>query len=481
MAKTAVTTLILVCSDRVARMDFGEAPRREVLHSWQATCPPGQLLDQSIEVALASNARCGRNVWVLCEDFWTQVLSVPGAAVAGLAAHQIGRVLAFELESLSGLAAADSEVAFVAGAQEAGHREFWVTQMPAADLRRIQQTIRGAGGRLRGLAHPAGVPLPWQEGDAGRPWRRIEAWGDVTLCLTGRAGGEVGTRFVRSSPGQQDWKEELSRWLAQDEGQQAELFYRWRLPSDDLFEGLAGLDRLPDLEGQAVERWLTLWAEALTGGADRIPLIKPPAQVISRRTYQILSAAAAALALAVCVAHGAWMKYQVQATRGQVARIDGPRRDLAAINKKILAQQADLRKLEDKLRPEGIDPAAEVARQKSRIPALLAALGRLGDEGRVITRLHADNGGGVTIEGLCLRPELADALAVRLGQVLDAQSWQVRGAQKTARMTSPDGGPWEFRVALTPSRITRKPASSAPVAAADAVAGLPAVGKGGAQ
>jgi hypothetical protein len=111
---------------------------------------------------------------------------------------------------------------------------------------------------------------------------------------------------------------------------------------------------------------------------------------------------------------------------------------------------------------------------------LLEALGRLGDEGRVITRLHADNGGGVTIEGLCLKPELADALAVRLGQELDAQVWQVRGAQKSARMTSPDGGPWEFRVALAPSRILRKPASSGPVPAADAVAGLRAA-TGGAQ
>jgi hypothetical protein len=313
------------------------------------------------------------------------------------------------------------------------------------------------------------LPLPWQEASLGHPWWRLEAWGDITVGLTGQADGTAKVRFISGSPGQENWKQAVTEWLAECAGQQAELLYRWRLPSDDLFEGLPGLARLPNLEEQVLERWLKLWGTALAKNPVPVPMVEPAVRVVSRRTYVKASAAMLLVALALCLGHGLWMKQRVAAVLVEAERCDRPRQEAAELDRRISALEAELSQLTASQNKEPlVDPVADLSRQRGRIPALLQALSLLGSEDRVITRLRAQPHGGVTIEGLCLKPDSADSLAVGLGRELNGKEWEVRGAQKSAHLASSDGGPWEFQVTLSPRGNEAKPAVPAPAAKTDA-------------
>lgn len=470
MARVPATTVILICSDRIARMDFGAMPRMAPVHRWQAQRLAAQAMEHAIDSALSSGGRCGRNVWVLCEDLWTQTLTLPAAAVAGLGEAQLRGALAFELESLSGVGAAESELAYVPGGSEAGGEAFWVTQASKGDVLGIQNAVAAAGGRLRSICHPAGLPRPWEPAASGHPWWRLEAWGDITLCLSGRPDGTVGRHFIRSSPGEPQWKRAVADWVTAACGAKAaELLYRWPLPSDALFDGLTNLSMLPKLEGEAMERWLTLWAAALESATPGVPMIRPPARVLPKRTYAAVAAALAAVVLAACVAHGTWNKNRLASATVEVERLQTMRQESSRLAKRAEILEAQIKELTG-----GQDAAGtgdDKRRQQCRVGSLLAALGSQGCPDRVITRLRCEGQGGVTVEGLCLRPELADNLAVDLGRLVAAKGWDVRGAQKTARMAAEDGGPWEFQVTLLPAAAPKPSPSPSPLAAANAAGG----------
>jgi len=102
---------------------------------------------------------------------------------------------------------------------------------------------------------------------------------------------------------------------------------------------------------------------------------------------------------------------------------------------------------------------------------MFQAMSQLVSEERVITHLRAEGRGRVTIEGLCLKPESADSLAVGLARELGPKGWEVRGAQKSARLTNPDGGPWEFKVTLLPLGTLPPPSTAGTSIKANAAAG----------
>jgi hypothetical protein len=185
----------------------------------------------------------------------------------------------------------------------------------------------------------------------------------------------------------------------------------------------------------------------------------------------------AAVALAACIGHGYWMKHRVADIGAQTVSAQGPRQEMTRLNGQISALEVELKQL-DKKRPApvGSDSAEGLIRQKKRICALLEAMGHLVCQERVVTRVRAEDQGSVTIEGLCLMPDCADSLAVGLARELGKSGWEVRGAQKSARLTSPDGGPWEFKVMLLPSGTLPKPSPAVPVAGAPAKVSIPAGG-----
>jgi hypothetical protein len=249
------------------------------------------------------------------------------------------------------------------------------------------------------------------------------------------------------------------------------LLYRWRLPGDDLCQGLPKMSPV-ELAGETLDKWLALWAATLAKRTSAVPMIRPPAQPMTTRRRVTLSAAIAAVLLLGCLAHYWWFARSVAALQAQAEQADRPRREMAELIRKATPLETKLKQLDPNTSASGgTDPLLELASQKERIPSLLKALAVLADEDRVVTRLSAESRGGVTVEGTCLRPELADSLAVGLGQELGGRRWVIRGAQKNARLAAPDGGPWDFRVTLSPQ--PPQPAQPAATPAGAVVGGGP--------
>ena len=445
--------MILILSDRTARADFGPASAAEPIFSWQSERLAGQTIVHSAEAALAAGPRCGKNVWVLCEDLWTQTLTLAAPAVAGLSEQHLRLVLAFELESLSGLAAGDAQLGYTACARDADEATFWVTQIPKSDHQQIQQAIQSAGGRMRGICHPAGLPGPSRRDAEPGSWSRIEAWGDITVGLSCTPPAQPGATVFGGSPGQRNWRQGVEQWLdAQQAAGPVELLYRWRVPSDDLFEGLTGLYRLDALEGPGLDVYLKRWADALAAGPAAVPMIRPAARQLSRAVYVAASIVLLAATVAACVAGGMWMENRTADLRAQAVRVDRPRKDAAVLDKRISGLERELRKLQPRLPTRvAARPVRDIAAERRRVASLLDALSDLAGDDRVITQMSAGPGGTVTVEGLCTNPASADSLAVGLGQKLDGE-WLVRGAQKTAMLSAPDGGPWDFTIRLAPPK-----------------------------
>jgi hypothetical protein len=189
----------------------------------------------------------------------------------------------------------------------------------------------------------------------------------------------------------------------------------------------------------------------LTESPDSIPVIRLVAQPPSAGRQVGVAIGMAAVALAACLAVSYWMNSQAMEISGKLKEAELPGQQVAQLSQRLNQSQEELRQLaarREKLVSN--DPAAALAEQRRRIAALLAALGGLANDSRVVTGLKPDPQGGQTVEGLCLSAESADELAVGLAGKLAGAGWEVRGAQKTARLMSADGGPWEFRISVVP-------------------------------
>lgn len=149
MKRPATPTLILVTATRIARADFDGGVRA----CKTAARPAGASAAEAVRAALALDGKAGA-VWVLCEDVFTQSVSLSPAQVAGLTQEQLGRALSFEVEPFSGIPVAES----VTGFHRSSEGVFDVIELPRADRDAILRATEDAGGKLVGIAH-SGIPV----------------------------------------------------------------------------------------------------------------------------------------------------------------------------------------------------------------------------------------------------------------------------------------------------------------------------------
>src|SRR5437763_1046921 len=182
MARNA-TTIILLTRNELVRADFARGGRT-LSGLWRQPRPDLPDLTSVIESALLQAPGVGRRVWLLSTDLWTQTLTLPGLKMAGLNAEQQASALNFEAEGMSGQPAFDSVVGYTTQPAEGQETGYWLVQSPSSTLPQIEEAIERAGGRLAGVAHPAGLPMPL-DGKTVKSWQRVELWPDALVCLGG--------------------------------------------------------------------------------------------------------------------------------------------------------------------------------------------------------------------------------------------------------------------------------------------------------
>jgi len=461
-------TIVLVGSDRLARADFssGSAPMAVAERPRAASAAGSEAweLPTLVETALALGGRCGKRVFVLAEDAWTQTLPLATAAAAGLDPAQLGRALAFEVEPLSGIPAGESALGFVdvgGGRGAQGRRVFWISEVPASSRDGVNAVVRAAGGKLDGIAHPGGVPRPL--GAAAAPsgaWRRFEIWRQATVCLGGATpAGASRVEVINANPEQASWRPSLSRWIETEDdpaaaGEWLDRNGRAALPIAAAWRphSLASNDTL--------ESWLRAWAAEIGASRRAVPTVVPATTQVPRRRLVATAIGLGVVVVAACVAHGLAQRSIENAGRDQLEELKAPAARFAESEKKAKQLDGELAKLAaDNRRAEALAEGGtlRIAIERRRIAALLQAAADSRPDDLVVERIEEAGPGDLAITGVTLRSGLADELATFLSERLAPLGLVVEPAEKKSRLLLDDGGPWDFSIAIRPTTAGSAP------------------------
>jgi hypothetical protein len=453
MAKRVAYSLLFVKSDIVARADFGPLPDLEPLGFWQQPQSGNTRLYYSIGSLLEFGGKCGRSVYVIAEEFWTQTLSLPAMALAGLNNEQIRKAIGFDVEALTNVAGSASAIGFCKAAPSDESENFWVTQIGSAVQNQIQTAIETAGGGLAGLVHPGGLPTPVSTAGVTTPaqsWRRIEVWKDTTLCIAGRGDSPQRVRVINGDATQEAWRTTVSRWITNNDADLSEwLGSQGIMAGDPALESGKSWNPLPTLAGDVLKNWLMQWARELCSGAVHVPIVESlPAGAFTRKRI-VTSAMVAAAFLILCVCHGLWLNQQETAAELDLSHAGASRLQLVNLERQAASLRADLQRRQKQSNASAhtvkYDPAS-VDRQRLRLDGLLQALAEKSDGTVVIDRIASESAGVVLIEGHCLPANAVDDFTNRLATVLPARGWDVSPAEKAIPSGSSVDGPGEFRL-----------------------------------
>jgi len=448
-------TIILLTRQLLVRADFAG---KRLAAVWQEARPPLEDLPSFVEAGLFLGGKPGRNVVVLCADFWTQTLAMNARSTAHLSAADLSQALGFEVETLSGLGALDSIIGHVeTSAPKSDERGFWVVQVPGIDRDAIDSIVRLAGARLLGLAHPGGLPAPLTISASAGSWQRVELWPNLVVCLHQEHGQRPEVHLINADPDQGRWHDEEETWRNRfPPAQRREMI----LTTGEIVSfGSDGQPVMQHSPEEALKLWLTAWAAQVQARPPAVPLVRPAPKPVPSSMIAGIAAGLAVAAALLCYAHSwAVELLQLRPARAEVKRLEEPQRLLTQLDQRIAQldkEQVALSKEVDGLRQVNNALLA----QRQRLARLLGALADLPADDLFVQRIEGD-AGQPTIHGLCLKENQANQLATRLAKTL-AGDWTVKETRLKANIVLADGGPFAFQLHL---KMIPPAGSAAPIA-----------------
>lgn len=450
-------TLLLVTQDGFARADFS-AGEAAPIGWWRRKTEPGDdpwVIDAALELAPPA-----RRTWVLADAAWTQTVSVPAGATGGLTPADLAQVLAFEIEPLSGVAAADSALSSVPLPGAAGQARFWVCQVTQTTLARCDQSLRRYGGRLAGILHPGGVGRPLHL-PATTPWQRIELWPDAVVCVHGEPGRAAEVFVINTDPRAERWADDVAEWKRGRTAAQTET---------RLLDGM--IVTAPDEDSEGIEDeepslrlLLTAWGQVLRERRPpAVPAVRPAPRSMAHVGRAIASVCLFVVALAACLADRANVSRDLPAltaeasdlkARGdQLQSIKAQRKRLEAEQKEVAKQteplavrlqlaEGKLREVDARLQHR----AEALATHRKRVAEFLGIVADARPADLIIRKIEADTNEPL-IRGLCLSPQGANKFAAALDERLRPLSWRVPPPKLEAQGKLDDGGPWAFELRI---------------------------------
>ncbi|MEI6234544.1 MAG: hypothetical protein WCT04_15935 [Planctomycetota bacterium] len=237
-----------------------------------------------------------------------------------------------------------------------------------------------------------------------------------------------------------------------------------------MLRGICAMRDLSTRESAASDtEWLTVTLAQITAQPTIVPLITAAPRAVSMSRVWVIAAVVEVAALALCFAHWRLCESETVRLAAEATALRVPQKQIEDMRKSLVLaraeyQEADRRNQAATALRETFTTA--VQRQRERVTDVLR---RVADErpGNVIVQsIHADNADTVRVDGLCMKPELADEFAARLKRSLEAHSISVVPIAKTAQGVMSNGGPWRFtlEISTTPPPPVTKP-SSTPLAA----------------
>lgn len=439
-------SLIGITSRALLRVDRG---RDGGVSASEQVRPEVDDLAVLVDAALRLGSRPARDVWVLSSDLWTQSVALPAASTLTATPAELAQALRHESEPLSGLSAFEAELGFLPLGSRGAEREFWVTQVARSQLEAAEEVARRLGCRLRGLAHPAGLPRPLNGASPGEPWERLELWPGLALELQGD-GQEVRLHLDAERGG---------RGLLPDPAIHAEL-----LVADGALtppETGEEVYRLELADPEQLRGYLAQWVSALAGRV-AVPWVAPAPKPLTREARTRAALGLACVTLIACYGHYGWLGEQKEAVAQQLERAKAPAEEAARLQRELEAKGKEQQRLEE----EGARLRAGMALYRQALVAhrqrhqrLLGTLARA-PEGLVVDILAA-SGPDTIVHGLADGPELPTQLASLLASELQGLGWRVDAPITDALRRRSDGGPWAFELHLRDAPLPAPPVPAA--------------------
>jgi len=453
MKTSCPNTILFVTRERLVRADLRAGRTIDVTDINEGHRLAADDLPSQVEAALRLSRRRTGRVWILAGEIWTQTLGLAPEAISGLSPDEVTRVLGFEAEPFSGLGAMEAAMDAVPLAGEGRQRQFWLTELAAAQLEQIEFLVRQSGGRLMGISHPGGLPTAW-DGGADTSWRRVELWPGAIIVVQSpsaghpRSGSAASVTVVNTEP-------KPGRWLNDVAGLEssgpAVAATNWLHATRSV-----AVEEIPDKGRQSLEdrstqeQFFIAWAGQLASSKAAVPGIVPPKRPMSSGARYAISAVIGGIALAACIVAQVFVNSRSERLTAETKNLQAAAAEVTKLkgaNDKLQKQRDELKISCVKLKDDLAHYFHVMRAQRQRLVTLLTVLARPGSEDLLIRKIEGTEN-EVVFHGLCLETQFADNLAAALAEVLGAQGWQVQPPTRQSKEMLVGGGPWEFEVRI---------------------------------
>lgn len=483
-------TVVIRMHGLLLRADVGGAGE-PLVKRWRKDWPD---VSPAVTHALREGGRPGKRVLVLDSEVRLGVVELPSSAVAGLSDKDLADPAAYEAEAISDLAPGEAVTAVQRRRMADQDDQFLVAQSRRADVTAVAKAVRGAGAKLAGIGHPAGLPEPLgldgpadatdAPGDGG--WRRVEFWAD-SVVLAESVAGRVGLVPLGIGPGS-DWRRALEPLLRRREPvvQDQTLIEpgvrvrggtqwrestavsgdaRWLAAGDDGGDEDDGVPVWDLADDAAADHFAAVWARrlaAITSAGEAVtPTLRPPKAPASR--WPAVAVGVLALALAVTAVlyqrdqathRLAELQAQLQHVQADREALDDQRKLVNQTKAEVRQKQQAVTRLEQKFTRLSQEQARRastgslVTDRRAALSAMMAALTRSAAEDVVIRSIeHGSPRHEIT--GMASTPEAASSLARDLSVQL-RDHWRVSPASIEPQ-TGPERIVWEFSITIEPT------------------------------
>ncbi|MEM6671919.1 MAG: hypothetical protein AAF726_03695 [Planctomycetota bacterium] len=489
MAPRPDLTVVIRTQGLLLRADLrrGSDPR---VQRWRE---PTYQADEAIAQALRKGGKPGKRVWFLDSAVWLGEVALPGSAVAGLADKDLVAPAAYEAEAISDLSPAEAITAVQRRRMAQQDDQFLVAQARRAEVVAVAKAVRGAGAKLAGISHPAGLPeaLSVAYDDAGTfvgsddpSWRRVEFWSD-SVVLTESISGRLTVVPLGIAPGS-DWRRALEPYLRRGEptaldhtlvepGVQIRGGPDWQevVAASGTARWLAAGGGDPGDSGNAVpvgdladddtaDAFAAAWARVLattdSTGDDPLPTLRAPKAPAARWPAVVVGVLALALAGYTVFQQRRDGEARLEVLQGQLQHAEADQRKIADRRKQARQEAQDVRtkekavkdleaQLERAVRERASGPTGQADRRPALAEMLSVLTGSTSEQ--IVIQSIEHTGVQHEITGIAVEPAAASRLARELSARL-ADDWSVSPAQ-----IEPEAGPqrvvWRFSTKIEPA------------------------------
>ena len=414
----------------------------------------------SIEALLAAMPGRQRQVYVLSTEVWSQAVTVESRSLRRIDKAQIPQLMAFEAESLSGLSVVQARTALEL--IDAGPTEttYWISQIDSTRFAQADDAVAFNGGKLLGIAHPAGLPI--SIGGFRSGWTRFERWDDLSIAITKQGRGVIERVFLGDSADEVDSPAAARNHLA---GATINVAGKMEFLDATMFAEV--LDDTDPLDGEVensfklsrrndFERFLASWSQSLRSPKS-IPVIRPIRRTSTAQTKRTLALATTAAAILGIAAHfnfnQARNKQLVEELQQQVMMLQEP---IDAFNQdqtelgNLATQMTTVQSQIDELETQVMQYRGQIGIHRSRMASLLRMLSEARPAGMIINSASSD-GNRVRLVGRSMRPEPIIDYASALAEKLRSLNLTIQVPRREALMVTAEGAPYEFEYVIRDS------------------------------